>query len=236
VRLAFKKIMPAVDYTTRLNVGVRGDITLDAGMFKGHYKSVIEDVTEDMVGLAHPFLKGATIPVYRDMNFTFTIEDGSAMYVFEMAVVKADTSAAVPIMWAILTAQPKRIQRRQFLRVPCKWEILLFFIEYEKNNIMRARWMPSVAIDVSLGGYRFIFPDKDSEGLRFELGDMIFGRFTLASRSYFQMGRAVRVVHNDEHGRWEVSVNFDVLPMSVEKTLLEFIRQLELGLRSSDNK
>jgi c-di-GMP-binding flagellar brake protein YcgR len=139
-------------------------------------------------------------------------------------------------MWANLIAQPKRIQRRQFLRVACKWDIMLFFIEYEKNKAMRAQWMPSVAIDVSLGGYRFILPDKDSEDLQFELGDRIFGNFTLASHSYFQMGRAVRVVHNDEYGRWEISVNFDVLPMSIEKVLLEFIRQLELGLRSSDSK
>ncbi|GHV53046.1 hypothetical protein FACS1894216_10290 [Synergistales bacterium] len=236
MKLALKKIMPTVDYTTRLSVGVRGEITMDAGMFKGRYKSAIEDVTDDMVGLAHPFLKGTTIPVHRDMNFTFTIEDGSAMYVFEMAVVRSDTSAMVPIMWANLIAQPRRIQRRQFVRVDCKWDIELFFIEYERDNKMRARWMPSVAIDVSLGGYRFILPDKYADGLQFESGDRIFGKFTLASCSYFQMGRAVRVVHNDEHARWEVSVNFDVLPMSVEKVLLEFIRQLELGLRSSDSK
>jgi c-di-GMP-binding flagellar brake protein YcgR len=220
---------PALDYSSKLQLGVKGEIAINAGIYKGRYLSQVEDFKGDAVGLAHPLMKGALLPAYREMNFTFTIEDGGALYVFEMSVRRVETQSSPPILWANINGYPKRVQRRQFLRIACLWDIIVFHMENEMKTPMTSEWLPAKAIDISLGGYRFVIDDDVADDLAFELGDRIFVRFELASAEHMQIGKVTRVVRNG--GVWEIGVGFDSLPVSTEKKLFEYIRQHEIMSR-----
>jgi c-di-GMP-binding flagellar brake protein YcgR len=225
---------PALDYSSKLQIGLKGEIAINAGIYKGHYSSQVEDFKDDTVGLAHPLLKGALLPAYREMNFTFTMEDGVALYVFEMSVRKVDTQSSPPILWANINGYPKRVQRRQFLRIACLWDIIVFHMENEMKNPMTSVWLPAKAIDISLGGYRFTINEDIADDLVFELGDRIFVQFELASAEHMQIGKVTRVVRRE--GVWEIGVGFDSLPASTEKKLFEYIRQQEIILREKSNE
>lgn len=221
-----KNKKPAVDYTSKLQPGSRGDIVVNAGIYKGRYPSRVQEIQGDLVLFDHPLLKEALLPVYRDMNFTFVMEDGGALYLFDMAVRRSDRKIELPAMWALLLDYPTRVQRRQFLRISCLWEVVIFHIEAEERRPMSSRWMEAVVIDVSLGGYRFRLPFDVAGGAVFESKDRILLRFKLGNAFYFLSGRASRVARTDK--AWEVGVGFDSVPVSVEKKLFEFVRQQEI--------
>ena len=222
-----KKDVPAFDYLSKLKPGLKGEIVINAGIYKGRYATRIEDLREDgTVGLAHPLLKGALLPTYRDMNFLLSIEDGGALYVFDMCVRRLDTQTGLPILWATVLGEPERVQRRQFLRVSCLWEISIFHLDVEAKAPQSSRWLGARAIDISLGGCRFRLSGETAGDLRFESGERIFVRFDLAGREHFQLGRTSRITHAARV--WEVGVVFDSVPLSVEKKLFEYIRQQEI--------
>jgi c-di-GMP-binding flagellar brake protein YcgR len=219
--------LPEQDYTFKMQVGKKGEIQINAGIYKGHYPSRVEDIRGDSVGFAHPLVSGALLPVYRELNFDFVLEDGSALYIFPMAVRRVDMQSGLPIMWADIADYPKRIQRRQFLRVSCLWNILVFHVGRELSEPMSVKWLPAKAIDISLGGYRFKVSREEAAGLSFEMDDRILVHFSFADVPQVMLvGRVTRVVQ--EGGFWEVGVGFDSLPAKIEKKLFEFIRQQEM--------
>lgn len=217
-----KKDLPALDYTSKLQPGIKGEIVIDAGIYKGRYPSRVEDVRGDTVGFAHPLMKGALLPAYRDMNFVFILEDAGALFEFSMAVRRVDAKTGLPILWAILLDYPRRVQRRNFLRVSCLWDVAIFQLSSELGAPMAGKWFDAKIIDISLGGYRF----KTNHDMKFESGDKILVRFTLGAKEYFLLGRASRII--SLKGAWEVGVELDSLAVSVEKKLFEFIRQQEM--------
>jgi c-di-GMP-binding flagellar brake protein YcgR len=222
-------VTPALDYSSKLQVGKKGEIAINAGIYKGHYPSQVEDIKPDSVALAHPLMKGALLPAYREMNFTFTLEDGGALYVFDMSVRKVETQSGPPILWANVNGFPKRVQRRQFLRISCLWSIMVFHLESEMKTPMSTSWLPAKAIDISLGGYRFVINRNLVSEINFELGDRMLVRFDLASVEQLQVGRVTRIVNKKDI--LEIGVGFDALPASTEKKLFEYIRQQEIMFR-----
>jgi c-di-GMP-binding flagellar brake protein YcgR len=209
-----------------MQVGVKGEIQVNAGIYKGRYASRVEDIKGETVGFAHPLISGALLPAYRDLNFDFVMEDGGALYVFPMAVRRVEMQAGLPIMWADMENYPKRIQRRQFLRVSCLWDALIFHMGCEMKEPMSGKWLPAKAIDISLGGYRFRITRGEAAGVFFELDDRILVCFTIDDDKHMLMGRVTRVI--TAGSSWEVGVGFDSLPSSAEKKLFGFIRRQEI--------
>jgi c-di-GMP-binding flagellar brake protein YcgR len=220
-----KDSLPQGDYTSKIQLGKKGEIQINAGIFKGHYLSCVENIKGDSVGLAHPMASDMLLPVYREMNFDFIMDDGNALYVFPMAVKRVEMQGGVPIMWADIVSGPKKIQRRQFLRVSCYWSVRVFHTRQELSEPLSGKWLPAKAIDVSLGGYRFKISEEEAAGLTFGTNDRILLYFTLDDMHLILAGKATRVV--TENGSWEVGVGFDSLPVKIEKKLFEFIRQQE---------
>jgi c-di-GMP-binding flagellar brake protein YcgR len=212
-----------------MQVGIKGEIVINAGIYKGRYASRVEDFKGDSVGFAHPLLGGALLPAYRDLNFDFVMEDGSALYVFPMSVRRVDMQSGLPIMWAVVFDWPKRIQRRQFLRVSCFWNIMIYHLGREVSQPMSSKWLPAKTMDISLGGYRFKISCADAGDLIFESDDRILVHFVLAENEYMLLGRTTRIVQTGDS--WEVGVGFDSLSSRMEKKLFEFIRQQEIMWR-----
>jgi c-di-GMP-binding flagellar brake protein YcgR len=130
-------------------------------------------------------------------------------------------------MWAYMADDPERIQRRQFLRVQCLWDILVFHLGRERREPMSVKWLPAKAIDISLGGCRFKIPREAAGRMFFKMDERILVHFTFADAPLVMLvGRVTRAAA--EKGFWEVGIGFDSLPAKIEKKLFEFIRQQEI--------
>ena len=209
--------------SSRFKLGIKADISINAGLYKGRYASRVEDFKgDDLLGLAHPLLKGVLLPVYRDMSFLMSVEDGTAIYEYEMTVVRIDLKTGIPLLWARIEGEPTRIQRRRFLRVDSFWNVKIFPLQVEVEKPMQGRWFDARVVDISLGGYRFKAPHKGE----FQQGDRFLLDFILAGKRYYIEGMASRI-RVDENS-WDVGVEFNMLPRSLERALFEYIRQQEM--------
>ena len=149
----------SVELASRFKIGTKVDISINAGLYKGRYASRVEDVKgDDLLCLAHPLLKGVLLPVYRDMSFLMNVEDGTAVYEYEMTVIRIDLKTGLPLLWAQIDGAPMRIQRRRFLRVDSFWNVKIFPLQVEIEKPMQGKWFDARVVDVSLGGYRFKAP------------------------------------------------------------------------------
>lgn len=219
------------DYIAKLKPGLKGEMSINAGIYKGRYASRVEDVKNETVAFAHPLMKGVLLPVYRDLNFTFTLEDSAALYIYEFSVRRVEAQNGVHLLWADLDDEPKRVQRRQFLRIACFWNVTVFQVECEQKEPMTVTWRPAKALDISLRGTRFRMQKEIAGNLHFESGDDLMMRFGLFDKEYFQLGKATRIVQSETD--WEVGMAFDSVPITIEKKLFEYIRQQEIMGRDS---
>jgi c-di-GMP-binding flagellar brake protein YcgR len=211
---------------SKLKPGIRGVIAIDAGLYKGRYPSMLEDLKDDMLALAPPLLNGVLLPIYRDMDFTFTIEDSTALYIFDMSAWRLEMKDGVPLMWATILDEPRRIQRRQFVRISCFQNVTIFHIEEEQRKPMRVTWKHAKALDISLGGIGLKLDDGAAEGLVFEPGDRLMVCFELLGEKCFLTGRVSKIMHEDK--MWKVGMGFDSIAISVERKLFRYIRQQEI--------
>lgn len=212
-----------LELASRFKPGIKAEIAINAGLYKGRYPSRIEDYKGDnLLALAHPLLKSVLLPVYRDMSFLMCVEDGTAIYEYEMTVARIDLKTGVPLLWARIEGEPNRIQRRRFLRVDSFWNVKIFPLQVEADTPMQGRWFDARVVDISLGGYRFKSPHRGD----IQQGDRFLLDFTLGGRRYYLEGRASRVKMDESS--WDIGVEFSMLPRSVERALFEYIRQQEM--------
>lgn len=215
------------EYVRKIEPGLKGVILVEAGANKGSYPTEVDSVGEDgTVVFMYPILKGALLPAYRSMEFKFSFDDGGALYVFGMSVVRSIRNKGVPLLCGEIVADPVRIQRRNFLRMACKWSIKVFHLDEEMRAPLTSRWLPATALDISLRGTRFKIFGEEAEDVVFTTGDKVMVHFDRLGHECFIIGTASRVVRNDDY--WEVGVSFDSVAISIEKKLFEYIRQCEI--------
>lgn len=209
-------------------VGCKADVRIGAGLYKGHYASLLEYVEEDgSIGLAHPLRKGGLLPVYRDLVFFVYFEHERAPLLVKVVALRSDVSKSVPILWARCLGEFERVQRRRFLRVSCLLQTSFFNLDREAASPLREKWRQGKILDVSLGGARLQYVGERAitkdEHCVFVL--------PLPEGVFYMIGKVVWLPPSKEPEQHEMGIEFDFLPRLVEKHLQEFIRQQELVKR-----
>lgn len=206
-------------------VGSKGDFRVDAGLYKGHYPTRVEDFREDVVVLAHPLFRGALLPVYRDMECELLVEEERAPLRVRVVVVRSDLRGAVPLLWVRPLGKPEKVQRRRFLRVGCFFELPLFPLDVEQRSPLEGQWLTAQAVDVSLGGLRF----RLEHPMTLHGQDRFLLRLPLGQAEYPVSVKLMRVGRFGE--AWDVGAEFESLPRCAEKQLIDFIRVQERNAR-----
>jgi len=210
-------------------VGNKVSLTIDAGLYKGIYPSKIEDVDEENIGLAHPLLRGALLPVHRSVQLKMKVETEGGVYFSVVSITRGFTHGTLPLLWVAPVGEAQKIQRRYFVRVPCLLKTAFFRLEGEEYRPEKEEWHFVTAKDISLGGIGFSVPQDRSgvfcQGNRYLLG------IAVQDRTFLLVGKIVKKMTRDD--LLELGVAFEGLPSSVEKCLGGFIRQQELAGRQS---
>ena len=209
------------------HIGAKALLSIDAGLYKGLYPSRIEDVKDDMAALSHPLLKGALLPVLRNVQLKVKVETEDGIFQAQAAVARGVPQGGIPLLWVKPVSEALRVQRRFFVRVPCLLKTGLFRVEGERLQPERERWKDVTATDISLGGIGFsVFRPQDSH---FFQQDRYLVHITLQDRRFFLTGKIVKKVEAVESALFGIS--FDSMPGCIEKVLGNFIRQQELAGR-----
>ncbi|MDK2958726.1 MAG: hypothetical protein PWP47_770 [Synergistaceae bacterium] len=199
----------------------------EAGLYKGTYPSRVEDVKGDLVGLSHPLLRGALLPVLRNVELKLKIETEGALYQATVSVARGGLQDGVPLLWVVPVSDAERVQRRCFVRVPCLLKTSFFRLEGEEIKPETEEWISAVSRDISLGGAGVVVPESLSG--RFKEQDRVLMKLPLQEETFFLAGKVVRKLKKEDN--WEIGFAFESMPGSVEKPLGAFIRQQELAGR-----
>ncbi len=211
------------------SIGVKASLIIDAGLYKGTYASKVEDVEGDSVGLAHPLMRGALLPVHRNVQMKMRVEMGGALYFSLVSITKGIVRGEIPLLWVTPVGEADKIQRRHFVRVPCLLKVGLFRLEGEGYRPEKEEWAFVTAKDISLGGIGFAVLKSKGEAYAEESRYVI--EFFLQETKIMLAGKIVKKMPKDDV--FDIGVAFDSVPASVEKALGRFIRQQELAGRQS---
>jgi c-di-GMP-binding flagellar brake protein YcgR len=199
----------------------------EAGLYKGTYPSRVEDVKGDLIGLSHPLLRGALLPVLRNVELKLKVETDGALYQTTVSVARGGPQDGVPVLWVSPVSNAERVQRRYFVRVPCLLKTSFFRLEGEGIKAETEEWTHAVSRDISLGGVGVLMPLPLSE--RFAEQDRVLVRLPLQDGTFYLSGKVARKLRKEDV--WEIGFAFESMPGSVEKPLGAFIRQQELAGR-----
>ena len=86
----------AIDATSQLKVGARPISISMLGSKKGTIHRALEDIEGELLPLSHPFLRGALLPIYKDMQFKVMFEDERSPWV-RASAVRSDLASPVPL-------------------------------------------------------------------------------------------------------------------------------------------
>ncbi|NLB83979.1 MAG: flagellar brake protein, partial [Synergistaceae bacterium] len=94
------KPMEPASFLAYLNarIGAKAMLSIDAGLYKGIYPSRIEDVKDGMAALSHPLLKGALLPVLRNVQFKLKVETDEGIFQAEATVARGFPQGGIPLL------------------------------------------------------------------------------------------------------------------------------------------
>lgn len=211
-------------------IGAKVDISIQTGLYKGEYSSRMEDTDGDVWKLAHPFLGGGILPLYRgvEISLSVNVADGAA-YKATASVLGTVRENNVVLLVVHVIGDVDRLQRRQFVRVPCLLDGWLTPLS-DLPRLGIREWVNGHVKDISLGGARFSVPGRT--GGSFDGMSRAIIRLLVDGQGYYLPCRLVMSRFNEETKCTDLGLAFEVLPGMVEKDLSRFIRRQELASRS----
>jgi c-di-GMP-binding flagellar brake protein YcgR len=223
-------------------IGSKVELEVPSGRFKGAYASRLEEVEDKLVmGLAHPTLRGARVPLMRSSEFSLKIEAFNCFYRAKASIVRDSPSdATLPLLWLRLEVPLEKVQRRMHVRVPCSIPAEAFFLgrgkpraepspsSEEEEERPQRQWFQVRIVDISLGGCGILV----SKALRSNYVEG--GRYLLSlcieGKSFFLTGKLVTIFQKNALFVGG-GLAYDGVSVFLEKLMGSFIRQQELLTR-----
>lgn len=175
----------------------------------GEYKSNIQDVTEDYIGISIPVNNGKYLPLKKGekvVGFYYYEKD---VYRFETVVIGRKIDKILIIMLKI----PDKItivQRRNYVRVPVMMNVYCALITTEKTienvNDNQIEFFDGYSVDISGGGMKLAFDRKFEDKLK--NGDLLLVTIPLKDKNLTLKGRLIRVDKNRKNPKILCGLSF----------------------------
>jgi len=225
-------------------IGSRADLIITSGLHKGSYISSLEELGDDLIGVAHPTFKGRFLPVSRNAELALKIDSPHGVYQATVAVARSALNENIPLLWLKLVSPLEKIQRRMFVRVPTSIKAIAFFLgsdgiqdildnaetpeASEEISLPPKEWFSVRISDISLGGIGILIK-QDVAHFCLEGGRYLL-LIKISDTTMFLVGKIVKILIKKE-GIIEIGFAYEGIPVSIEKIMMSYIRQQELMVR-----
>lgn len=187
------------------------------------YKSSIQDMGEDYIGIAIPICEGKYAPLKENEQVTVVYYDKDNLYGFNTNVIgrKRDT---IPIILLSVPKSIKKIQRRKFFRVN-----LLKDVEYLKvdkdlsastfNKLIKnpKNFTKALMIDLSGGGIRLKTKEEIKSGDRFII------KISLDNEDVFVIDDCIRVYKDLDSNLYVSGFTFVNIDAKVQDKIIAYV-------------
>ena len=214
-------------------IGSKAELLITSGLYKGSYPSRLEEIENELLGVAHPMLREALLPALRSSELVMKIETDNGFYQATVTVLRSTVNVTVPLLWVKLLTPLEKVQRRMFVRVASSLKAEMFFLEptqelEEGAEFPPKEWLSVRISDISLGGVGIFLKENQTRYclesgrylLRMHIGDSVF----------FVVSRLAKIFRKD-NTTIGIGIAYESLPISTEKLMGAYIRQQEFMTR-----
>ena len=140
------------------SIGCKVEIINKSGINKGVYASSLLDLNGETIGIAQPMHKGTLVQM-AGMELIMNVKADD--FFMEVPVFSRETKyeGNLPILWVEIIGEANKVQRRNFVRIPCLFEASCCFLEVYSDIVedelpasINKEWVSIIVNNISLGG------------------------------------------------------------------------------------
>ncbi|KYH35618.1 flagellar protein YcgR [Clostridium tepidiprofundi DSM 19306] len=190
-----------------------------------YYKSSIQDITDEYIGISIPTYEGALVPFSRGDKLDVIYYGDKNIYKF-YSVVAGRKINRIPIILLSIPNEYRKVQRRRYVRVPyvkyinfskvsekiSNMSILKGYLENEQNV------KKGIVVDISGGGIRIKISEEIS------LGDNLVVMLPLDDENIILKCKTVRVDFDGD--KYDCGLTFVDMDDAIREKIIKFIFKL----------
>ncbi len=197
---------------------------IEIEMEDGIYKSNIQDITDEYIGISIPVNEGKYVPLRKDEKVICHYYYNKDIYRFETVV----SGRKIDKLLIIMLKKPEKVvmyQRRNFARVPLMVNIYCGILENSKkienigNN--QIEFFDAYSLDISGGGLRLAVDRKFEK--RLNLGSMLMMTIPLSDENLTIKGKIVRVENDRKNPKIICGVSFVELDRLTRESIIRLV-------------
>lgn len=197
---------------------------IEIEMEDGIYKSNIQDVTDEYIGISIPVNEGKYVPLRKGEKVICHYYYNKDIYRFETVV----SGRKIDKLLIIMLKKPEKVvmyQRRNFARVPLMVNIYCGILENSKkienigNN--QIEFFDAYSLDISGGGLRLAIDRKFEK--RLNLGSMLMMTIPLSDENLTVKGKIVRVENDRKNPKIICGVSFVDLDRLTRESIIRLV-------------
>lgn len=209
-----------MQYLDKLVSGLAIELHVPEGDYEGNYRTHIDEVGKTRLSVYAPHQQGMIIPLQERTLVEVTFWDEVASYSFFTNVIQR-VAVPIPVFVLKFPDEIKRVQRRNYVRVPAFYPITYQVVEktglgdVQKGNML----------DLSGGGMRFQSREK------LDKGSILYAHLELPSGALGTPGRVCRVEPIDDTKFFSVSVDFYQISERDRDRIIRCVFDIQRDLR-----
>jgi|GEM_PF-937233 Predicted glycosyltransferase len=188
------------------------------------YKSNIQDVTDEYLGISIPVSDGKYLPLARGEKVTVVYYYGKDIYRFDTVVI----GRKIEKILIIMLKKPEKIimvQRRGFARVPLMINVCCALICTEKSIYTigdnQIEFFDAYSLDISGGGMRLAIDRKFEK--KIQRGNMLMVTVPLGNENVTIQGKIVRVENDRMNPKILCGLSFIDLDRKVREIIIKMV-------------
>jgi len=209
-----------VQYLDKLHPGLAVDLHVSEGDYQGNYKTHIDEVGKTRLSVYAPHQDGTVIPLQAGSTVEITFWDEVASYTFKSVIIQR---IAVPVQVFVLKMPDsiKRVQRRNYVRVPASFPVSYQVVEKTGLGDMKE----GIMLDLSGGGMRFQTKEK------LDKGSILYAYLELPFGTLGTPGRVCRSEPIENTKYFSVSVDFYQITEKDRDRIIKCVFDIQRDLR-----
>lgn len=209
-----------MQYLDKLVPGLAIELHVPDGDYEGNYRTHIDEVGTTRISVYAPHQQGMIIPLSESTLVEVTFWDEVASYSFFTSVIQR-VAVPIPVFVLKVPESIKRVQRRNYVRVPAFYPITYQVVEKTGLGDVKKGNM----LDLSGGGMRFQAREK------LDKGTILYAYLELPSGTLGTPGRVCRVEPIEDTKYFSVSVDFYQISERDRDRIIRCVFNIQRDLR-----
>lgn len=212
------------------SAGQQVDLTIADGAYEGTYSTEVSDVDEKNLIVEIPQINDLYLPLTSGGELVVKHYEEGATLEAETRVINRNDDGDPPVLFIEIPETIKRIQRRDFVRVPCDVSVDVNVLKSGDDDRSFSGTLEGTLEDISAGGVQVILEEKLPLFTEIEL---VFKLPIVRERLSDVFGQIVRVPDENE-GPFSMGVKFTSITEAQRNDIIQYVYEKQMRLQGED--